>query len=107
MRKMTPKRSIQPLKLHPIAPLQPLRHAREQPVIEERARLRLRAVADREQLRVLQDVVAAEPGVEKRVGGGEDNVAEAVLLGEDEHGVEEALHGRCGANRCGVAEKVW
>lgn len=49
----------------------------------------LGAVAYGEDLGVVADVHFAEEVLEEGVAGGEDDVAEAVLFGEDEEGVEE------------------
>lgn len=44
-------------------------------------------------LAMLHDVELPQPGLIKGVTGGVNNMAQAILLCQDEHRVEETLHG--------------
>ena len=57
-------------------------------------------------LAVLHDVQLTQPRLIKRVACRVYYVTQSVLLGENQHGVEETLHGIDGAYQCGPANIV-
>lgn len=74
------------------------RHTPQQMLSKIPPRLFPPTIPNRNNLTMLHDIELPQPRLVERVGRGVDDVAEPVLFGEDEHGVEEGFHGRGGVD---------